>query len=464
MSEPLVSILVPTYNGERFIDAALCSALAQTHRNIEVIVGDDASTDGTPEILAAFAAADPRVRVIRHPDNIGAFENPKQLFQAARGEFIKFLLHDDVLAPNCVRTLVRGMEASPGTSMAFSRRELIGEDGQPVAGHQFPQLADRPGLIEGRALGDLVLENCANVIGELTTVLFRRVDVDAATLWQIDGRRLAANGDVALWLRLLARGHAFYTPEVLSSFRRHPNQTSYDPRIMAGGIRDWPSLVDWGRRQGFVLDPTQQRRAHAQVLITAAQVHAAFLDSPDCTRALEAIHLATARLIELQTANDTRLTRPLTDRAHGQAVLGRFEQELDVWGQTRSFALATVALDPIEVTATVEALRDVAAAGAAERLVLAVRPADAARIVPLVEDALSTGPEIDLDLVPVDDPAVLLSEPWLAVAPRGHTWHRSLADAVWTFDVARPRSETWSPLPSHAPQSRGDEHYSLVAE
>lgn len=449
MSEPLVSILVPTYNGERFIEAALCSALAQTHRNLEVVVGDDASTDTTPEILAAFAAADPRVQVIRHPANIGGFDNPRRLLEAARGEYVKFLLHDDVLAPDCVRQLTRGLQAAPRASMAFSRRELIGEDDRPLPGHEFPQLTDRPGPIDGRVLGDLVLENCANVIGELTTVLFRRADVEAGTLWQIDGRRLAANGDVALWLQLLARGDAFYTPEILSSFRHHSAQTSRDPRVMAGGIRDWPLLIDWGRRQGFVPDPAQQRRAHAQVLVTAAQVHAAFLASPESTRALEATHLSLARLIELGTTGDTNPTTPLADRAHGRAVLDRYRQELDVWGRVRPFALAAIVPDPAEVTATIQALRDVAAAGAADRFVLAVRPTEVTEVVPMVEDALSTGSDIDLELVPVDDPAVLLSEPWLAVAPRGRSWHRSLADAVWTFDVAVPRPrEGESPLPA----------------
>jgi hypothetical protein len=88
----------------------------------------------------------------------------------------------------------------------------------------------------------------------------------------------------------------------------------------------------------------------------------------------------------------------------------------------------------------VRALREVAAAGAADRLVVAVRPDDVAQVVPLVEDALSAGPDLDVELVPVEDAATLLSEPWLAVGAPGATWHRSLADAVWTFDVPAPRA------------------------
>jgi cellulose synthase/poly-beta-1,6-N-acetylglucosamine synthase-like glycosyltransferase len=76
VSAPLVSILVPTYNGERFLRLALRSALDQSYRDIEVIIGDDASTDGTADVLASVAAADARVRVVRHDTNVGATRTP----------------------------------------------------------------------------------------------------------------------------------------------------------------------------------------------------------------------------------------------------------------------------------------------------------------------------------------------------------------------------------------------------
>ena len=191
MSRPLVSVLVPTYNGERFLGQAMASALAQTYTEIEVLVGDDASTDGTAALLAGIADADARVRVIRHERNVGAFDNPVQLFDAARGEYVKYLLHDDVLAPECVETLVAGMAAGPSVGLAFSYRTHIGEDGGPVPGGDAPPVLTRTGLLDGVLLGDLVLASCTNVIGELTTCLFRRSDVDPRAL---AGRRPAARG------------------------------------------------------------------------------------------------------------------------------------------------------------------------------------------------------------------------------------------------------------------------------
>jgi glycosyltransferase involved in cell wall biosynthesis len=432
VSGPLVSVLVPTYNGAAWLEATLRSASEQTHRDLEILVGDDASTDATPQVLAAAAARDPRIRVIRHERNVGAFDNPARLLEAARGEYVKFLLHDDLLHPRCVEVLLAGLRSSGRVRLAFSHRAVVDEHGEPVPGREVGHLTTNSGAIDGRELGDVVLENCANVIGELTTVLFRRRDVPVADLWRVDGRPLAANGDVALWLGLLARGDAWYTPETLSSFRSHGAQRTQDPRVLARGTRDWPSLIDWGRRQGFLRDPARERRAHALILQTAAAVHAAVQDQPLGTALLEAVFLSTARLLELHVGATPR--GPLADRAR-TALSGRFGQELDVWAGARDIAVAAPAADAAEVTATVAALREVQRAGAARALVLAVPPADVPRVVPLVEAALAGGPDLDVDLVPAEDPATAFGGEWLAVVPRGGTWPRERADAVWSFAV-----------------------------
>ncbi len=329
MTAPLVSVLVPTYNGERFLKRTLRSALDQSHREIEVLVGDDASTDSTPEILAAVAAADPRVRVIRHEANVGAYDNPRLLLEAARGEYVKFLLHDDLLMRDCVRDLVRGMQATDGATLAFSRRSVVGEDGRPVPGNAPEPLSDRPGPLDGRELGDLLLRNCVNLIGEMTTVLFRRDDVDPEGMWEVDGRRLAALGDLRLWLSLLARGRAFYSPRTLSNFRLHDEQRSRDGSRYLRGVLDWPLLIDWGRRQGFLADPEAQRAAFATALRVVADNYARVPPNAASVAALEGAYLATVALAELEGAVPGHRDRPLTTWAHDPAVLAALARPLD---------------------------------------------------------------------------------------------------------------------------------------
>lgn len=441
MSLPLVSILIPTYNGQRFLRETLRSALGQTHRNIEVVVGDDASTDQTATILAEAAAADPRVRVIRHERNIGAYRAPGALLEHARGEYIKYLLHDDLLAPNCVHVLLKGMR-SPTVSLAFTHRSAIGEDSEPIAEHEFLRLATAPGPLDGRQLGDFMLENLKNVVGEVTTCMFRRRDVDLEWLWQVDGRRLAGLGDLSLWLRLLRQGSAYYDPRTLSSFRIHGDQQSRVARVQAGAALDWPRLIDWGRRQGFLSGEGQELRAHTRALASAATMHAPLHASPDGTLPLEAVFLSTVRLLELRQHVPTDVTRPLLERAHGATTLARLSQQLDVWSQTFPMALAAPALCAAEVDATVEAFRQAQAAGAAERFLLAVDESHLREMASLVETAIERGSDIDIEVVPTSAPAALLTSDWLAVAPRDSTWHEGRT-AVWTVE----RSAWESPEP-----------------
>jgi glycosyltransferase involved in cell wall biosynthesis len=431
VTEPLVSILIPTYNGERFLRPALRSALTQSHRNLEVLVGDDASTDRTAEILAAIAAEDPRVRVIRRETNLGAYENPRQLLAEARGEYVKFLLHDDVLATECVRTLVRGMESAPGVTLAFSRRSLINEDGRPVPGHEFPALSDRPGILPGRELGDTALEACTNTIGEATTILFRRTDVDPEGLWQTDGRRMDVLNDLKLSLELLARGDAFYTPSILSRFRVHATQNGQNSGFLAQGTRSWPKLIDWGVRQGFLADENRRRKAYVLSLVVNANWARTLIDGPHYGPSLEGVLLATAALLELGPHGSRDDVRPLVYRAHEPAALGRFAQELDVWTQSFPIALAAPVVDAHEVTATVQALREVQAAGIAEKFVVAVPDGRLEEATRLLETALAAGSDLDLELVPAEDPATLFRGPWLAVATRDSSWHDGHAAAVW---------------------------------
>ena len=104
---PLVSICLPTYNGETFLNEALDSIKSQTYPNLEVIVSDDASSDGTLRIIEEFKAtvAFP-VQVFNHePQGIGA--NWNHCMKHAKGIYIKFLFQDDVLYPECVTEMVK---------------------------------------------------------------------------------------------------------------------------------------------------------------------------------------------------------------------------------------------------------------------------------------------------------------------------------------------------------------------
>ena len=97
--QPLVAIGVPVYNGERFLEATLDCLLAQTYRNIEIIVSDNASTDGTAAICKRYAQLDPCVKHARTEINVGANGNIRRLAGMFRGEYFKLSNADDLVGP-----------------------------------------------------------------------------------------------------------------------------------------------------------------------------------------------------------------------------------------------------------------------------------------------------------------------------------------------------------------------------
>ena len=110
---PRVSIGLPVFNGERYLARAIESVLGQDFRDLELIVCDNASTDRTPEICAAYARRDARVRYFRNPRNLGAGPNYDRCFRLARGEYFKWAAHDDRLAPDYLSRTVAALDAAP---------------------------------------------------------------------------------------------------------------------------------------------------------------------------------------------------------------------------------------------------------------------------------------------------------------------------------------------------------------
>jgi glycosyltransferase involved in cell wall biosynthesis len=116
--QPLISIGLAVYNGERYLAEAIDSILAQTYRNFELIISDNASTDSTAAICQRYAA-DPRVRYYRNTTNIGGANNENLTFTYATGAYFRWAGHDDVLAPTMLERAVEALEADPGAVLCF---------------------------------------------------------------------------------------------------------------------------------------------------------------------------------------------------------------------------------------------------------------------------------------------------------------------------------------------------------
>ena len=99
MNAPLVTVCIPVYNGHAFLDRCLQAIVKQTYDNLDILVVDNQSTDDSAALLAGWAGRDPRIRVVTNDANIGLVPNRNRCIELARGEWIKFMDVDDVLAP-----------------------------------------------------------------------------------------------------------------------------------------------------------------------------------------------------------------------------------------------------------------------------------------------------------------------------------------------------------------------------
>jgi glycosyltransferase involved in cell wall biosynthesis len=252
---PLVTIAIPAYN-ERYFGEALASAVAQQGVEVEILVCDD--SPGTAIESAAAAANDPRVRYVRNPARLGFAANFTQCFTSARGEMLKFLNDDDRLRPNCVAAMAAVLAANRGVKLVTSRRQPIDASGarMPDPPATMP-IASVSALMSGRELGDFVLAHSVNLIGEPTTVMFRRADValEDGLIFRWGGRDYHCLADLSLWLRLMAQGGAYYFAPALSEFRLHPGQEQLQEGIRITCLVERLWIAREARKHGFLAAP-----------------------------------------------------------------------------------------------------------------------------------------------------------------------------------------------------------------
>jgi glycosyltransferase involved in cell wall biosynthesis len=130
--KPRLSIGMPVYNGERYLEKALNSILCQTFTDFELIISDNASTDRTSEICQAYAAKDARVRYHRNVTNIGAMQNWYLTFEMSSGEFFLGAAHDDIFHPMFVERCIETLNNHPEAVVCYTRTKVIDEEGNYV--------------------------------------------------------------------------------------------------------------------------------------------------------------------------------------------------------------------------------------------------------------------------------------------------------------------------------------------
>jgi len=255
-----VSIVIPAYKSD-FFRATLESAQAQTWAHCEIVVCDDSPDGVIAEIVEQVDGPHP-VRYIRNPGNIGGRANYLQCFDEVRGSYVKYLNDDDVLDPECVARMATVLDTQPEVTLVTSYRRLVDAVGEKLPDELFnAPVTPWDGLIDGRILANHVLSRGINVIGEPTTVMFRKKDMteNQTHLMSFAGQSARRNGDMSIWTSLLSRGDAVYLHDGLSDFRQHDLQVQRDPEFQKEALKAWHELGESAKCTGLVSDPKMLR-------------------------------------------------------------------------------------------------------------------------------------------------------------------------------------------------------------
>ncbi len=118
---PLVSILIPVYNRVSLVGETIESARNQTYQNIEIIIVDNCSTDGTWDLLKDYAVKDNRIQIFQNPENIGPVRNWKRCIDEAKGEYAKILFSDDLIAENFIEETLLILDSNTEIGFVISR-------------------------------------------------------------------------------------------------------------------------------------------------------------------------------------------------------------------------------------------------------------------------------------------------------------------------------------------------------
>ena len=249
---PKVTIGIPVYNGENYLADTLDSILSQTFEDFEVLITDNASTDGTEAICMAYAERDPRVRYHRHPQNLGAAPNYNDVFHRSQSEYFKWSAHDDLIEPTFLAECVSVLDTQPDVGVAFTMFDSIDSEGvridvgipRPGLGSPDVSTRVRTAIYPYRQGG----ASDAAIFG-----LMRRTTLDRTKL---HGSYTGSDRTILMELALL--GPFFQVPERLFLNRDHPSRSI---RIGRGANKRGHHREAWfdTSRAGLIVFPNWRR-------------------------------------------------------------------------------------------------------------------------------------------------------------------------------------------------------------
>ena len=223
---PVVTVVIPVYNGENYLHEAIDSVLQQTFKDVEVIVVDDGSTDSTGSIVEHYAEQHPAlVRGLRK-ENGGTATALNAGIRAAKGKYVAWLSHDDRFVPHKLETQLRILREQPEVVGIYSDYAYIDAAGKQIGGARstvYPPTQMMRHLLQ-----------CVFING--STLLIERRCFEEVGYFD---ETLRYTHDAMMWLKLVDSYQLAYCPETLSAYRLHATQQTHTSPAIRSSLRAW---------------------------------------------------------------------------------------------------------------------------------------------------------------------------------------------------------------------------------
>jgi len=270
-----ISVGMPVFNGERYLESAIRSILGQTFPDFELIISDNASTDRTAQICRDFAAQDDRIVYTRNSQNIGAARNYNAVFALAAGRYFRWANADDVSARTLHAACMKVLDDNPDAVLCYGKTQLIDSDGRFLQDYadnlDLPQA--RPSERFRRFFESVGLTNA--IYGLMRTSAMKR------TALMGTGRLPAA--DIPFMAELVLHGKFLELPETLFFRRMHASASSGDRTDQVRQTEFWSGQrgsftlpawrFHWAKIRGIARAPVQLSEKARLMLHVARQMY-----------------------------------------------------------------------------------------------------------------------------------------------------------------------------------------------
>jgi hypothetical protein len=235
---PLVSVIVPSYNGAKFLPESLDSILAQTYPNIEIIVLDDASTDDTPAVAARYAG---RITYVRQPANLGQFDNVNDGIARATGELVAVYHADDIYLPEIIEREVAYLQGHPDVAAVFASDIFVDAAGREYGRLRLPpEVRGEQPLDYATVLNALLTYKNRFLVGPSAMV---RASV-YASVGRYREERYRIASDLEMWMRIARQRPIAVLEEHLMKYRHFHGNASQQFEFLRTGPDAYFFLMD----------------------------------------------------------------------------------------------------------------------------------------------------------------------------------------------------------------------------